>query len=328
MPIRAPGLAVTTTPCFRSILGFIENSGSMPRCTFGRLRNGASRGSSSCTVLLPTCTSRKSSAFRFAAHDETSSIRLSVMRRRYLPSLPGAPCATTAMRCNAGCTGVAGSALLPRGDLLVELRQHLVGRQLAEDSHPFRQRIAVESDDPMRAGRIEPGSWVAVFTGQAEFSSPALTAFTSARLSFFVRPFTEGTVTGGSFAVESLPALLPVLEAAGVVDELGEAAAGTAGTPWVVATATVDSAGGICSAPGDGRASLLAAQPSRAMTRRLSKGMDEYRRKGCISSTEELAILCLGFGTRVIHKPGRIPIMRLDIIERCPSCFRDMFGLS
>ncbi len=32
------------------------------------------------------------------------------MRSRYMPSLPGEPCATTAMSCNAGFTGVAGSA--------------------------------------------------------------------------------------------------------------------------------------------------------------------------------------------------------------------------
>src|SRR5450759_1570814 len=38
--------------------------------------------------------------------------------------------------------------LLPLGDFLVETRQHLLGRELSEDSHLFRERIPVESDDP------------------------------------------------------------------------------------------------------------------------------------------------------------------------------------
>jgi hypothetical protein len=50
------------------------------------------------------------------------------------------------------------------------------------------------------AGRIDPGSGGAVFTGQSLFLRPAFTAITSAMLSFFVRPFTVGTVIGGSFA--------------------------------------------------------------------------------------------------------------------------------
>jgi hypothetical protein len=72
---------------------------------------------------------------------------------------------------------------------------------------------------------MEPGSGGAVFTGQAVFSSPALTAFTSARLSFLVRPFTEGTVIGGSLAAESLAVLDAVLEA--VFDGVDEAAPAT-----------------------------------------------------------------------------------------------------
>jgi hypothetical protein len=40
-----------------------------------------------------------------------------------------------------------------------------------------------------------------------------LIAFTRARLSFFVRPFTEGTVIGGAFATESFSTLEAVLEA-------------------------------------------------------------------------------------------------------------------
>ncbi len=108
--MRTPGLSSTIFFVFRSIRSFIENSGSSPSITFGLFRNGMRRGSSSCTVLWATCTSRKSRAFRVAAHDATFSIRVSAMRSRYFPSRPGAPCATTAMRWSAGCTGVAGSA--------------------------------------------------------------------------------------------------------------------------------------------------------------------------------------------------------------------------
>jgi hypothetical protein len=45
------------------------------------------------------------------------------------------------------------------------------------------------------------------------FSIPALIAFTSARLSFLVRPLTEGTVIGGSLDVESTGAPDEVLDA-------------------------------------------------------------------------------------------------------------------
>jgi hypothetical protein len=44
-------------------------------------------------------------------------------------------------------------------------------------------------------------------------------AFTRARLSFLVRPLTEGTVIGGALATESFPTLEAVLEA--VVDAEG-----------------------------------------------------------------------------------------------------------
>jgi hypothetical protein len=100
VPMRLPG----------SPPSFIENSGSMPRWKFGRLRNFSSRGSSSCSVERPTCTSRKTSALREAAHVATRSMSVSAMRRRYLPSRPAEPWATTAIRCSAGTTGVAGSA--------------------------------------------------------------------------------------------------------------------------------------------------------------------------------------------------------------------------
>jgi len=60
------------------------------------------------------------------------------------------------------------------------------------------------------------------------FSIPALIAFTSATLSFAVRPFTEGTVIGGSLAAESFPTANAVIDAvlAGIGDD--EAATATA----------------------------------------------------------------------------------------------------
>jgi len=64
-----------------------------------------------------------------------------------------------------------------------------------------------------RAGRIEPGSGGAVFTGHSGLVSPALIAFTRARLSFLVRPLTDGTVIGGALATESFPTLETVLDA-------------------------------------------------------------------------------------------------------------------
>jgi len=95
------------------------------------------------------------------------------------------------------------------------------------------------------------------------FSSPALTAFTSARLSFLVRPFTEGTVIGGSLAAESLPTLDAVLEAVLGVDRINKSVPATrCGT----AAASGGPAGGISSTPDDGCASLLAAQ-ARELTR-------------------------------------------------------------
>lgn len=128
------------------------------------------------------------------------------------------------------------------------------------------------------AGRIAPGNCGAVLTGHAVFTIPALTALTSAMLSFLVRPFTDGTVIGGSFAVESLPVPLAVLDAVtpvvvgtGVADELVVPV-----TPAADATAG-DASGGITSPPGVGRASLLAAQAREAkIAKGMSTLMDEY----------------------------------------------------
>lgn len=114
-----------------------------------------------------------------------------------------------------------------------------------------------------RAGRIEPGSGGGVFTGQSGLSNPAVMAFTRARLSFFVRPLTEGTDIGGSFGAESFPIVDAVLEAVlgvvGVATGVDDAAV----TPWAEAVGSVPS-GGRPSTPGAGCASLLAAQPSDA----------------------------------------------------------------
>src|SRR4051794_30632536 len=96
------------------------------------------------------------------------------------------------------------------------------------------------------AGSIAPGSCVAVLTGQAVFFSPALTALTSAMLSFLVRPLIVGTVIGGFLAAESLPVPLVVLDVvpaftvAGVeaVDELVALV-----TPAAEATAGADPSG-------------------------------------------------------------------------------------
>src|SRR2546423_15021552 len=55
------------------------------------------------------------------------------------------------------------------------------------------------------AGSMAPGNCGAVFTGQAVFFIPAFTAFTSAMLSFLVRPLMVGTEIGGAFSAASLP---------------------------------------------------------------------------------------------------------------------------
>jgi hypothetical protein len=89
-------------------------------------------------------------------------------------------------------------------------------------------------------------------------SIPALIAFTSARLSFDVRPLTEGTVIGGSFAAVSFPAADAVLDV--VVARTGDAAAATDTICGV--DEAVRASVGIDSPPGEGRASFAAAQAS------------------------------------------------------------------
>jgi len=97
-------------------------------------------------------------------------------------------------------------------------------------------------------------------------------AFTRARLSFFVRPFTDGTVIGGSLSAESLAAVAPVLDA--VLDAGVDEAAPV--TPCG-AVARRGPAGGSASTPGDGCASLLAAQARDAISaKEVNTGIDEY----------------------------------------------------
>ena len=104
------------------------------------------------------------------------------------------------------------------------------------------------------------------------FSSPAVTAFTSARLSFLVRPFTEGTVIGGSLAAESVDAVLEAVVGVNGADGVDEAVPATP----CGAVASGGPAGGSSAAPGIGRASLLAAQASAAMRANgRSMGIDE-----------------------------------------------------
>jgi hypothetical protein len=103
--------------------------------------------------------------------------------------------------------------------------------------------------------------------------SPAPTAFTRARLSFFVRPFTDGTVTGGSFAAESFPTVEAVLEEAPDVKGVDEAATAFS---WVVPLPIAEPTG-ISSIPGAGRASLLAAHASEvARTKEMSMVTEKY----------------------------------------------------
>src|SRR6476469_8705430 len=52
-------------------------------------------------------------------------------------------------------------SLVPSGDLLVQARQHFILRELSEDSHLFRERVAVVRDDSLfgkyRAGKRRSG---------------------------------------------------------------------------------------------------------------------------------------------------------------------------
>src|SRR2546423_1663282 len=115
-------------------------------------------------------------------------------------------------------------------------------------------------------GRIEPGSGCgAVFTGQSLLANPALTAATSARLSFFVRPLIVGTAIGGSLAAESLPVRFALLDAVIATDGVELATATGAG--WA-ASVVRGPCGGIASPVGDCRASFVAAQANAAISGR------------------------------------------------------------
>jgi len=127
------------------------------------------------------------------------------------------------------------------------------------------------------------------------FSIPALIALTRARLSFRVRPFTEGTVIGGFLAAECFPAPDSVLDA--VLGRIGDSAAAT-GTICGVGEPAIRALVATASPPGEGgRASLVAAQASAvARVNEISMGMDDNLWETyCISSTEEL----LGFAAFV-----------------------------
>ncbi|HMJ07129.1 MAG TPA: hypothetical protein VK474_12790 [Chthoniobacterales bacterium] len=131
---------------------------------------------------------------------------------------------------------------------------------------------------------------------------PALTAFTSARLSLLVRPFTDGTVIGGSFAAESFPTPGVVLDA--VLDGTG-----CGFVTWIAGSVDVPTVWlsvGIVSEPGVGRASLPEAQantPRSANAENLRTDailIETY----CISSTEELLIFEWEVSSYVIHNSG------------------------
>jgi hypothetical protein len=136
-----------------------------------------------------------------------------------------------------------------------------------------------------RSGRIEPGSGGAVFTGHAVFARPDLTAFTRARLSFFVRPLTEGTVIGGAFAAESFPTLEAVLEAVFEAVRLSVGVDDAAGvTPWSEVAASVPAVA-IPSVAAE-RASFAATQARDARrVREINTVKDEYvlNKVRCIS---------------------------------------------
>jgi hypothetical protein len=166
-------------------------------------------------------------------------------------------------------------------------------------------------------------------------SIPALTALTSAMLSFDVRPFTDGTVIGGSLAAVSFPIPDAVLDV--VLTRIGLAAAAT-GTICGVDEA-IRASVGTASPPGEGRASLAAAQASAvASVNERSMGMDvDLWDSYCISSMEELWFAAIGGSSAwLIHNPGpRYLRSRCTPHSRFPStigggnpsCFRDMFGI-
>ena len=117
-----------------------------------------------------------------------------------------------------------------------------------------------------------------------------------------MRPLTEGTVIGGSLA-ESLPTLDAVLEAVVVVAGVDEAEPTPCGTTAAIGAP----AGGISSTPGEGRASLLAAQAREAMRANEASTEidDDLLKTYCISSIEESVGFLEGNSVdSVIHIPG------------------------
>ena len=78
---------------------------------------------------------------------------------------------------------------MPLGDDRIELGEHLIVRDLAENAHALRERIPVERDDPfVRQNRA--GQWAgAVRTGHPVLLSPARIDATSEKLSARVRLF-------------------------------------------------------------------------------------------------------------------------------------------
>jgi len=150
-----------------------------------------------------------------------------------------------------------------------------------------------------------------------------------------VRPFTEGTVTGGSLAAVSFPT--PDAEVDAIAGRIGAASTAT-GTTVEVEEATCPSVE-MDSPPGEGRESLVAAQASAvARVSERSMGIEDLWVAYCISSMEELLIrgdsgsVCL-----LIHFPGPRRFRSAGTPSRrdCPhpwtpgnpSCFRDMFGI-
>src|SRR4051812_44974330 len=128
------------------------------------------------------------------------------------------------------------------------------------------------------AGRMAPGNCGAVFTGQAVLFIPALTAITSAMLSFLVRPLMVGTVIGGSLAAESLPvAVLDVARGPPIAVAVVGAAFATGITVAPEEAVVDDPSVGTVSPTGVGRASLLAAHAREAISEKvMSTLMDEY----------------------------------------------------
>src|SRR3954470_2759809 len=161
-----------------------------------------------------------------------------------------------------------------------------------------------------RCGRIEPGSGGGVRTGHAVLFIPALTAITSAMLSFLVRPFIVGTVIGGSLEAES-PAVLDALLDA--VPRVVPALA-TVGVLEAVAAGRITSVDELSRRPSiwtwspvaAGRAPLLAAQAAGATNETTSSDSDEYllNRVECIS----LWGLCRDWWARTVGSglPGDI----------------------